>query len=384
MWGDFMIIKGALVLDKNFEFIKSDVLVDGAEIKKIAENIDGDDIINADGCYLVPGFIDTHMHGAMNQAFGEISDIEQFKNICGYEAGKGTTTLVPAVSCKPLEELLKHIKSLKNYYKKDIEGSASFDGIHIEGPYISTEYKGAIKQENIRKPDVSEIKQLLEEGEGMVRIMTIAPEVEGAKETIEYLTENGVVASLGHTNATFEEAEKAIGWGAGQCTHLYNAMRPMKHRDPGATGAFLYNDNLKCELIADFFHVDPAVCKITYRAKGKDKINLITDSATATGCPDGVYIYGGRKINVVDGKPRLEDGTISGGTSCLLDQVKNLVSLGVPLEDACLMASKNPAESIGEYERKGSIEEGKVADMLILDKDLNLREVILRGKLLNG
>ncbi len=382
MWGDIMIIKGARVLDKNFEFIKSDVLVVGGKIKEIAENIDGDDIIDADGCYLVPGFIDTHMHGAMNQTFFEISDIESFKKICAYEAGKGTTTLVPAVSCLPLKELLNIIRCLKKFYKKDIDGSASFDGIHIEGPYISTEYKGAIKQENIRKPDILEIKQLIEEGEGMVKIMTIAPEVEGAKEAIEYLTQNGVVASLGHTNATFEEAEKAISWGAKQCTHLYNAMRPMKHRDSGATGAFLYNDNLKCELIADFFHVDPAVCKITYRAKGKDKINLITDSATATGCPDGVYIYGGRKINVVDGKPRLEDGTISGGTACLLDEVKNLVSIGVPLEDACLMASKNPAESVGIYNEKGSIEEGKIADMLILDKDLNLKSVILRGKIL--
>ncbi len=379
-----MIIKGALVLDKNFEFKPLDVLIEKGRIKKIADNIGGEDIIDAKDCYLVPGFIDTHMHGAMNQAFGEVSDIESFKSICGYEARKGTTTLVPAVSCQPLEKLLLLIKTLKEFYKKDIEGSAAFLGIHIEGPYISPENAGAIRKDYIRKPDLSEMKTLLETGEGMVKIMTIAPEIENAENAIKYGAGNGVQMSLGHTIASFEEAEKAIDWGASRCTHLYNAMRPMKHRDSGAVGAFLYDDRIKCELIADFYHVSPEVVKITYKAKGKDGIILITDSATATGCPDGVYIYGGRQVFVEDGKPRLEDGTITGGTACLLDCVKNMVSLGVPLGDACMMASKNPAESAQIYDQKGSIEEGKDADMLILDKDLNLKEVILRGKILNG
>ena len=160
---------------------------------------------------------------------------------------------------------------------------------------------------------------------------------------------------------------------------MFNAMSPLKHREPGAVGGILYED-IKCELICDFYHVRPEAISLVYRLKGREKINMITDSILAAGLPDGDYIEHNQSIHVVNGQSRLDDGTINGGTSCLVDGVRNLVSIGIPLEDACMMASKNPAQTVGIYDKTGSITEGKLADIVVLDKELNLKHVILRGK----
>lgn len=376
-----MLIKGGKILDENFKFIDGEILLKEDKIEKIGKDLSDDIVIDAEGCFVVPGFIDTHMHGAVGTSYIDFED-DTIEKIGRYEASVGTTTLVPAISAAPTGKLLSVINYMKNYYKKEIEGSAQLEGIHLEGPYFSETFKGAHMPENIRNPELSEMESLIEAGEGMVKIMTIAPELPGAEEVIKYGVKNGVVMSCGHTNATFDEAQRGIGWGVGQCTHMYNAMRPLRHRDPGTVGAFLYNNDVKSELICDFFHIDPAVIKITYNVKGKDKIILITDSGIGAGYPDGEYFYHGKKIIVKNRGQYLENGTVASGTSCLLDCVKNLVSLGIPLEAACQMASKKPAETVGIYDRKGSISEGKIADLLILDKDLNLKQVILRGNLL--
>lgn len=376
-----MLIKGGKILDENFKFIDGEILVKENKIKKIGKDLGDDIVIDAEGGYVVPGFIDTHMHAAVGTSYLEYEE-DTVEKIGIYEASVGTTTLLPTISATLAERLTDVINHLKKYYKKEIDNCAAFEGIHLEGPFFSEIFKGAHQSHNIRKPELSEMESLIKEGEGMVKIMTIAPELPGAEEVIKYGVKNGVVMSCGHTNATFKEAQRGIEWGVSQCTHMYNAMRPLKHREPGTVGAFLYNNDVKSELICDFFHIDPAVIKITYNVKGRDKINMITDSGVGTGYPDGEYFYHGKKIIKKNGGQYLEDGTIASGTSCLLDGVKNCVSLGIPLEAACQMASKNPAETVGIYDRKGSISEGKIADLLILDKELNLKQVILRGKLL--
>ena len=193
----------------------------------------------------------------------------------------------------------------------------------------------------------------------------------------------GVCVSAGHTNSTNEQMKHGFEIGVTQGTHLYNAMSPMNHREPGTVGALLCNSDVKCELICDFVHVHPDVVKLAYGIKGKKKINMITDSEVGAGMPDGEYAVNGRILTVKERKTFTEDGTIAGGSSCLIDCVRNLVSIGIPLEEACMMASKNPAETVGIYNKKGSLSVGKTADIVILNKDLTIKNVILRGKLLS-
>lgn len=373
-----MIIKNGTVLNDSFSFEKADIEISGQIIEKIDKQLNSCQIIDATDCYVVPGFIDTHMHGARGAEFIAFDD-DTFRKIALYEAQHGTTSLVPAISAGVKEELLRAIGYIKQCVKNETDGCAKVWGVHMEGPFFSVAFKGAHKPENIRNTDIVEFKELYNEAEGCLKIMTLAPELPGAEEVVRFATENGVCISAGHTSATFDELKKSVEWGVQLGTHLFNAMSPLKHREPGAVGGILHED-IKCELICDFYHVRPEVIKLVYRLKGREKINMITDSILAAGLPDGDYIEHNQTIHVVNGQSRLDDGTINGGTSCLIDGVKNLVSIGIPLEDACMMASKNPAQTVGIYDKTGSITKGKLADIVILDKDLNLKHVIMRGK----
>ena len=373
-----MIIKNGNVLNDSFKFETTDIEISGQKIAKIDKNITSDEVIDATDCYVVPGFVDTHMHGAMGEEFISYND-NTFEKIASYEAQHGTTSLVPAISAGVKEELLTAIRNMKKCVQTELDDCAKVWGLHMEGPFFSVAFKGAHKPENIRNTDIVEFKELYNEADGILKIMTLAPELPGAEEVVRYATENGVCISAGHTSATCDELKKSVEWGVKLGTHLFNAMSPLKHREPGAVGGILYED-IKCELICDFYHVRPEAISLVYRLKGREKINMITDSILAAGLPDGDYIEHNQSIHVVNGQSRLDDGTINGGTSCLVDGVRNLVSIGIPLEDACMMASKNPAQTVGIYDKTGSITEGKLADIVVLDKELNLKHVILRGK----
>jgi len=255
-------------------------------------------------------------------------------------------------------------------------------GIHMEGPFFAERYKGAHLPENIRNPHIDEFCRYLEAAGGWLKLITMAPELEGADDVIKKAVEEGVCVSAGHTNATADEMKHGFEMGVTQGTHLFNAMSPMSHREPGAAGALLCNNNIKCELICDFVHIHPDIVKLAYSIKGKDKINVITDSEIAAGMADGDYDVNGRVLTVKDHKIYTEEGVLAGGYACLIDCVRNLVSIGIRLEDACMMASKNPALTAGIYNKKGSITEGKIADIVILNKDLTVKNVILRGKLI--
>lgn len=375
-----MIIKNGEILSENFKFIKCDVELTNDRITRLGNFDKGD--VDATDCYVVPGFIDTHMHGGVGEHFNNCKN-DTYEKVARYKAQIGTTTIVPTVSAAPTEKILEALNYLKKFYQKDISDCAMMEGIHLEGPFFSELYKGAHAVENIRLPDLEELRKINNASDKTLKILTMAPELENSESVIRYAVDNNIVVSIGHTNAAFEEVEKAVNMGATQGTHLYNAMKPLNHREPGTVGGLLYTDT-KCELICDFIHVNPTVISLTYKIKGKDKINLITDTTMGAGYPDGEYILSGRKTIVKDKKAFLEDGTIDGGTSSLLDCVKNLVSIGIPLEEACMMASKNPAETLGIYKEKGSLTIGKIADILILDRKLNLKYIILRGKVLQG
>ena len=376
-----MWIKNGFILNDSFQFIRADLEIENSKIASIG-NCYEQGYLDATDCYVVPGFIDTHMHGAMGKTFIDFDD-DTAEIIAKFEARNGTTSLVPTLSAARPEKLMTCVEHLCQCAEKQPnEDCATIRGMHLEGPFFSPYYQGAHLLENIRKPDVSELESLLKTGKGNVKILTMAPELPGADDVITLAVQNGVRVSTGHTNATFSEMQHSFSVGVTQGTHLFNAMRPLNHREPGTVGALLSEQGVRCELICDFVHVHPEVIQFVYHLKGKENINIITDSEVATGMPDGEYIVNGRKLIVENNRTITEDGTIAGGTSCMLDGVRNLVSIGIPLEDACMMASKNPALSVGIYQETGSLMPGKTADVLILDKKLCLQHVLLRGKLL--
>jgi len=374
-----MLITGGKVLNDEFKFIDADVLIKDDKIEKIG-NIQGEVTINADGCFVVPGFIDTHMHAAVGKTFIDFDD-DTYEKVASFEAKNGTTSLVPAISAAPKEKLLSCVEYMKECTKTEKDGCARIFGMHMEGPFFAEKYKGAHLPENIRDTDVNEFKEYVAAAEGCIKIITLAPELPGADDVIKEAVKENVCVSIGHTNATYEEALHAIEVGAAQGTHLFNAMSPMSHRAPGTVGAMLLS-NARVELICDFFHVHKDVVKMVYDIKGADNINMITDSEVGTGFPDGEYQVNGRKIIIKDRKTYTSDGTIAGGTSCMIDGIRNLVSIGIPLEDACKMASKNPALTVGIYDKTGSLTAGKIADIVILDENYNIKNVILRGKII--
>ena len=375
-----MIIKGGKVLNDSFEFIDADIVINDEIIEKIG-SADGDDVIDASGFYVVPGFIDTHMHSAVGKTFIDFDD-ETYEKITAFEAKNGTTSLVPAISAAPKAKLFKCIEYMKGLSEREDEGCAKVYGMHLEGPFFAEKYKGAHLPENIRDTDPDEFDEYVKAAGDCLKIITLAPELPNADEVIRHAVKAGVVVSIGHTNATYNQVCHAVELGATQATHLFNAMSPLNHRNPGTVGGILLS-GAKPEIICDFFHVHKDVVKMVYDIKGADNINMITDSELGTGFADGEYEVNGRKIIIKNRETYTEDGTIAGGSTCMIDGVRNLVSVGIPLEDACKMASKNPAESVKIYDKVGSITEGKVADLVILDKDLNIKRVILRGKALS-
>ena len=359
--------------------MQTDISIDGNTIAALGSMPAGD--IDAAHCFVVPGFVDTHFHGAVGHTMLGTGP-EAFEAISAYMASKGTTTVAATLSAAPKAKLLSSIQTAKDYIASGIKDHcADIAAIHLEGPFFSETFKGAHLPENIRNADLAEFQEYEAAADGLLKIMTMAPELPGADEVIAYAAKQNICISIGHTDATYEQTLHGLELGARQGTHLFNAMRGLKHRDPGTVGGILYSD-ATAELICDFYHVHKDVVKMVYQLKGSDRITMITDCVMGNGLPDGEYMDNGRPLIVKDGKNYTEDGTIAGSSICLIDGVRNMVSIGIPLEEVCKMASRNPAKTIGVYDRIGSIAPGKQADLVILDNQLNIKHVILRGNLL--
>lgn len=372
-----MIIKNANVFTSDHRFVQGDVTVTGDRFSVVLEKADGDgQVVDAAGLYMIPGLVDIHFHGCKGADMCDGTQ-EALDIITAYEASVGVTSVCPATMTIPKDELLAVMKNAGAYSYK---GGAHLVGVNMEGPFISASKKGAQAAENIIPCDYEYFRQLQDAANGLIRLVDIAPEEPGAMEFIDR-TKSEVVISIAHTVSDYDTACEAIRHGASHATHLYNAMPPLNHRNPGVIGAVRDSQSCHVELICDGVHVHPSVIRATFAMFGAERVILISDSMRATGLKDGEYTLGGQPVVVKGNLATLHDGTIAGSATNLMDCMRFVVkNAGIPLEDAVMCATENPAKEIGIFDQTGSIEEGKKADFILLDKELNIVGIYIDGK----
>ncbi len=336
--------------------------------------------VDARGCMVLPGLVDTHIHGAAGWDVAAGSE-EQIKGLCRYLPSVGVTAFKPTLGGENVNQIKTSLKKIAAVMEQDYEG-ARILGIHLEGPFLNPKRKGAFIVENLLEPSVPLMQEFIEASGGRINHITVSPELGGAEELITVLKEEGILVAGGHTEATNAETNKGIEWGISLSTHTTNAQRSIHHREPGALGAYLLAENVYCELICDFFHVHPDMIRLIIKLKGPDKISMVSDTVIGAQLNPGQYDFSEQKIIIdEEGWSRLPDGTISGSTKSLLFGVKNMLGLGYSLEDVMKMASFVPAKLSKVEGRKGSLEQGKDADLIILDKDFGLLKTYVEGKL---
>jgi N-acetylglucosamine-6-phosphate deacetylase len=296
---------------------------------------------------------------------------------------EGTTSFLATTMTQSKESIEKALKNVQLYMSDTLNNEyAEVLGAHLEGPFINPSRKGAQPEKYIEEPNI-ELFELWQHASGnAIKLVTVAPEMTNGVDFIKYLSEHGVTASIGHTDATYKQVEEAVHAGATQVTHLYNGMRGLHHREPGVAGAALLFSELKVELIADGIHIRPEMIQLSMNAKGTNGVLLITDSMRAKCLKNGHYELGGQSVIVENGKATLSDGTLAGSVLKMIDSVKNMKEFtNLSLFDIIKLASVNPAKQIGVFDRKGSIEPGKDADLIVLNDNLNIELTICRGKI---
>lgn len=372
-----MIIKNGIILDNGFEFILSDMQIRENKIFKIG-NLDQIDnnIVDCSDKYVVPGLIDMHIHGSCGYDFCDNVE-DNYEHISKYLANNGITSFLFTTVTLPESELNIILNRMGNFINSNNKFSYPH-GIYLEGPFCSKEKKGAQNEKYIVGPDVDMFQRLDISSKKNIKIVTIAPELDNSRKFIERFKSEKII-SMAHTNATYQQAVDSISYGITHATHMYNAMTGFSHRDPGVVGAIL-DSNITAELICDGIHVDNSVIRVTYKMLGRDRLILISDSMSASGMGDGEYYLGEQKVYIKDRKATLADGTIAGSATNLMECMKIAHKSGLSLENAIRCATINPARVIGVDSYVGSLEEGKLADFLILNKDLSIDSVYIKGE----
>ena len=366
-----MIIKGGKVFQEDGSFLEQALYINDHRLVDKAEYQDDGKVIDAEGLLVLPGLVDIHSHGAAGEDFSD-GNPEGLKKILQYEKRCGITSYCPTSMTFPKERLRQIFASIKG---AQTEEEAKVVGINMEGPFLDPAKKGAHVEEWIAAPDAAFVRELNQDVDGLVRLVTLAPNMDGAEEFIKEMHEE-VCISLGHTAADYDCASRAMKLGAHHVTHLYNAMQPFGHRAPGLIGAAMDDPECMVELICDGYHIHPSAIRAAFRMFGPERVILISDSMRATGMENGTYELGGQEVTVKDRKAVLKDGTLAGSATNLYGCMCKAVEFGIPLEQAIMAATANPARSIGIFDRVGSIRIGKQADLLLVSENLELKRVI--------
>ncbi|WP_436938501.1 N-acetylglucosamine-6-phosphate deacetylase [Staphylococcus xylosus] len=379
------VIANGCIYTENETIEQGYILIENGKIIQIAEGEYQGDLTTIDvkGQHVLPGFIDIHMHGGYGEDAMDAS-FEGLKHLSESLLSEGTTSFLATTMTQSDENIIKALKNIVDYQEQqDSLNAASIVGIHLEGPFIS-EYKvGAQNPAYVQRPSVEKVQQFQEIANNQIKVMTFAPEVEGADETLSTLHDQ-INFSIGHTVATFDEVNEAVAQGAKHVTHLYNAGTPFEHRNPGLSGAAWLNDELSTESIVDGIHSHPASVKIAYKQKGNKRFFLITDAMRAKGMPDGEYDLGGQNVVVKGSEARLASGALAGSILKMNEGLKNLIAYtGAPLDDLWRVTSLNQAIALKIEDDKGSIAIGKDADIVVVDDDIQVLTTIKSGKVHN-
>lgn len=375
-----MQIKNGRVFLKDGSFVQANIRIENGRITEVSDFTPDADAVDAKGMYVVPGYVDIHIHGADGSDCCDAT-VEALDTVAAYLAKQGVTSFAATTMSLGEDTLSAVAQAVKERMDNPAEGCAKIVGINMEGPFFSKAKRGAQNEKFIINPDYEFFSRVNAKSGNNVKLIDIAPELEGSKEFIEKASRDCVV-SIAHTEADYDTSVMAFENGVTHVTHLYNAMPPFSHRAPGVVGAAAdYAKDI--ELICDGIHSHPATVRSVFRLFGDDRVCIISDAMQACGLADGEYELGGQKVFVSESKATLANGTIAGSTTNLAEGVRRAVKFGVPLESALKAATANPARVLGMTGEIGSVEAGAKADILILDESLTPKTIIIDGKVLN-
>ena len=372
-----MLLIHANYLDEDFRLVQGDIEIEDGKILRVGKDLprkEEDLAVDCAGSYtVVPGFVDVHIHGCAGADTCDATR-EALEAMAAFLLAHGVTSFCPTTMTTSRETIQAALLAAKDMMDHPMEGGARVVGVNMEGPFIAKERKGAQKEEDILPPDFPLFQRFYEESGGIVRLVDVAPEQPGGLDFVEKASQLCTV-SIAHTTADYDQAKAAFDKGVNHATHLFNAMSGLHHRKPGVVGAVFDDSRVRGELICDGFHIHPAVLRAAFRLLG-DRALIVSDSMRANGMPEGeAFDLGGQMVTVHQGKALLPDGTIAGSVTNLHQEIKNLVSFGVPFEQAVKAATLVPARAIGLDGEIGSIAPGKRADLVVLDENLDIAAV---------
>ena len=377
---DKLVVRGKMMIDG--EIRENQILVcQAGKFTYVGPIRDEEPDIVLEKGYVLPGYIDIHVHGSNGYDLMGATE-EAIEGVASSLAQYGVTGFLATTLTADWDSLMRVLESFRQFTQKQVSG-AELLGVHLEGPWINEQYKGAQNAAHFMDPTLEAAQELWNIAGEMIKIVTLAPEKDNAKEVVRFLQSHEIKVAVGHSNATYEQVKEVLPLGVSHVTHCFNAMSGLHHREPGIAGAALYHQEVTAELIADGIHVHPVMMNILYRLKAAEKLVLVSDGTKMVGLVDGVYDLGALQIYLVQGVARLPDGTLAGSTLTLDQAVQNMVRLcHVPVADAVTMASQTPARIAGADQRKGKLKEGYDADFIFTDEELNVERTFIDGRLI--